>query len=399
MPVNLEFSLIGQPSQELRQLLSEFEQVRKVSIKITTMSWENAWPKLLSHALYGIGADVSHIGSTWTSSLVTMNALREFSEAEVSAMGGAQTFAAPAWQSAAVYGDPRVWSMPWSSFTFLVMYRRDHLQKAGIDEHTAFDTPEQILETVRKLKANGVESPIVMPSGRAFLDRVHIASSWIWGMGGGYVSVDGKKATLTDHRTRNGLRLFFELYRLMSKEDYKKDYDQTLESFRAGKASVVIADCGYPHILATEKPEMTDKIGIHPLPGVPFVSGDNLIIWQSVRQFPEKERAALDLVSFLTGRTAQVRFSAGAQQFPVRHDALEGLAASPVENLVPVLKETFEHGRTHKPFMLWSRYEQQLGQALDDITADVLSRTGILVDALLEIHLPSLQHRFTLLLG
>ena len=108
------FSVIGEPSQDLLGLLDEFQQIRKVEIKMEQMNWDGAWAKLLSYALQGGSPDVSHIGSTWASSLLTMNALREFSTREVEALGGEGIFVPPAWQSATIYGDKRVWSIPWS---------------------------------------------------------------------------------------------------------------------------------------------------------------------------------------------------------------------------------------------------------------------------------------------
>ena len=56
-------------------------------------------------------------------------------------------FVGPAWQSATMYGDDRVWSIPWSSFTFLVHYRRDHLKAAGVSEEHAFDSPTDFHNT------------------------------------------------------------------------------------------------------------------------------------------------------------------------------------------------------------------------------------------------------------
>ena len=318
--------------------------------------------------------------------------------AEREAMGGAQVFAAPAWQSARLEGDPRVWSMPWSSFTFLVLYRRDHLKTANIDEQKAFETPAAVLETVRKLRASGFDSPIALPSGKSFLDRVHIAASWVWDVGGNYISDDGRQALLNTPQTRQGLKSFFELHRLMSVEDHGLSYDETLERFQNGETSIVIADCGYPAMIETENPQRVALTGVHPLPGVPFVSGDNLLIWQTTRQYPDRERLALELVTFLVSHSAQSRFCQSGEQFPVRHDALDALDCE-IKQLVPVLKETFETGRTHKSVQLWTRYEQQLGHALDEITEDVLSKANLPVDSILEIHLSQLQHRFSLLMG
>ena len=398
MTTPLVFSVIGEPSSDLLVLLDEFQQIRNVQIKVEQMNWENAWTKLLSYALLGRSPDISHIGSTWASSLVAMNAVRSFSEREVDALGGADIFVGPAWQSATLYGDERVWSIPWSSFTFLVHYRRDHLKAAGISEEHAFDTPADFRNTIQKLKDNKVASPLILPSGKRFLDRVHIAASWMWGAGGDYFSEDGHQILLNRPETRAGLRSFFELYRLMSPSDYELDYDQTLKRFAEGNASVIIADCGFAYGMEQEHPGMAAKVGVHPLPGKPFVSGDNLIIWQETRHSLERERIALDLVSFLVSETAQKRFCQSMQQFPVRHDSLDALK-SPVDNMIPILKETFEHGRSYKPVRLWSRYEQQLGEAFDEITNNIITKKILPVDSILEIHLSQLQQRFSLLMG
>lgn len=398
MPTTLELSLIEEPSTELRTLLDEFSASHNVQINLTIMHWENAWPELLAYALYGKGPDVSHVGSTWASSLIAMNALREFSTREVDEMGGARVFAAPAWQSASIPGDMRVWSIPWTSFTFLVIYRRDHLEAAGIDEGHAFDSPQDMLDTIRQLSRSGFQTPIVLPSGEPFLDRVHIAASWVWGAGGGYISDDGKRILLDRPETRRGLKAFFELYRYVPAASQGLDHPAVMERFGQGDASVVVAECGYPATLVAQKSPLVANMGSHALPGVPFVSGDNLVIWQTARQHPARERAALDLIGFLVSRSAQERLCKNMSLFPVRHDVIDALEC-PTEQLAAVLKETFETGRAHKPVRLWSRYELQLGHTLDEITEEVLSRPDLPIDDILETHLSALQRRFSLMTG
>jgi len=393
---SIVFSVIGEPTSDLLKLLDEFQQIRNVQVKVEKMTWEDAWPKLLSYALSGKSPDVSHVGSTWVSSLVGMNAARKFSQQEVGAIGGPKVFVQPAWQSAVV--DDSVYSIPWSSFTFLIYYRRDHLKAAGISEEHAFDTAEDFHKTIQILKENKVASPLILPSGKPFLDRVHMAASWMWGAGGDYFSTDGRQVLLNRSETRAGLKSFFELYLLMSPGDHQLDYEQTLNRFVDGSASVVIADCSFPSIIQQQNPDLVEKIGVHPLSGVPFVSGDNLIIWQDIRHAPDRERIALDLVSFLVSATAQKRFCQSLEQFPVRHDSFDALN-SPIEHLIPMLKETFENGRSYKPIRLWSRYEQQLGFTFDDITNDVITKMDLPIDSILEIHLSRLQQRFSLLIG
>ena len=400
MDISLDFSLIGQPSQNLRELLDEFQNRRNIKVNLLNMSWENAWPTLLTHALYGKGADVSHIGSTWGSSLVAMNALREFKPQEIETLGGPQAFVPYAWESTGMVGMDGIWSLPWSSFTFLILYRRDILQSCGLEPATAFETPASFQQTVEKLKRAGVSSPLLLPSGAPFLDRMHIAASWVWKAGGQYISPDGKQAGLNLPGTYNGLLSFFELYRMLSPEDQNLDYDTCLRHFQQGQAAIVIADCSYPYVLAhgTTLPQVVENHGVHALPGIPVVSGDNLIIWRSVQQEPAREKAATALVQFLVGRDAQERFCQTGEQFPVRVDAMDAIrCCSPEIN--DALKTAFLHGQAHKPIRLWSRIEIQLGRAFDDITADILNKADMPVDTILNTRLQRLQEHLELILA
>jgi hypothetical protein len=71
----------------------------------------------------------------------------------------------------------------------------------------------------------------------------------------------------------------------------------------------------------------------------------------------------------------------------------------PIENLTSTLIEVFEQGRSYKPVRLWSRYEQQLGFAFDNITNDIIAKKDVPIESILEIHLSQLQQRFSHLVG
>lgn len=401
MSITLDFSVIGSPSQKLIELLDEFQEQRpNIKINLVNMSWENAWPDLLAHALYGKGADVSHIGSTWGSSLVAMNAVRQFKPQEIEALGGPQAFVPSAWESARVVGIDGIWSLPWSSFTFLIMYRRDLLQISGVDETAAFTTPAAFRQTIEKLKQAGVASPLLLPSGAPFLDRIHIAASWMWKAGGHYISSDGLRAGLNLRNTFNGLLSFFELYRLISPEDQGLDYETCLERFQQGQAAIVIGDCSYPYALAhgAYAPQVVENLGVHSLPGIPVVSGDNLVIWRSVQQESAREKAAVELVQFLVSRDAQECFCQMGDQFPVRVDSMDAIqCCAPAVNAA--LREAFLKGQAHKSIRLWSRIEFQLGRAFDDITSDILNKTNLPVETILDTHLQQIQEHLELMLA
>ncbi len=58
------------------ELLAEFRNRTGIEVKLTRMEWSDAWQQLINISTHGQGADISHVGSTWVSSLVSMNALR-----------------------------------------------------------------------------------------------------------------------------------------------------------------------------------------------------------------------------------------------------------------------------------------------------------------------------------
>jgi hypothetical protein len=172
-----------------------------------------------------------------------------------------------------------------------------------------------------------------------------------------------------------------------------------LKHFQQGKTAIVIADCSYPYALAhgAQAEQVVNNLGVHSLPGIPVVSGDNLVIWRNVQQEAVREKAAVELVQFLVGREAQERFCETADQFPVRLDAMDAIrCCSPEVN--DALRDTFLNGRAHKPIKLWSRIEFQLGRALDDITADILNKTDLSVETILDTHLSQMQEHLELML-
>ena len=128
----------------------------------------NAWQELLQVALYFKGPDVSEIGTTWLGSLMGMEALRPFSPLEVKSLGGAAAFSSASWDSCHEPGETQILAIPWYLDLRLIYYRRDILQKAGVDESTAFLTSENLLDTMQKVESQW----ICHPPGNGYPGRV-----------------------------------------------------------------------------------------------------------------------------------------------------------------------------------------------------------------------------------
>jgi ABC-type glycerol-3-phosphate transport system substrate-binding protein len=112
-----------QDERLLAELLDEFGAQHGIKVQLQRMTWATAWADLFTIASNGAGADVSHIGSTWVSSLAKMNALRAFKPAEVAEISAPMTFMEPARQSTRLFEDERVWSVPWTYLPGLLPQR------------------------------------------------------------------------------------------------------------------------------------------------------------------------------------------------------------------------------------------------------------------------------------
>ena len=160
--LELKYSYIGDLMPNLQPVLDEFSRQNHVRIELLQLNWEDAWQEILQwslHGLYGDGPHISHIGSTWGASLVGMDSLRSFSLDEVKRAGGEKAFLPHCWQSGLSAEKDKVWSLPWQGYTYILAYRRDLLEKAGIDEKTAFQTDQSLNETIAKLHGSISESP------------------------------------------------------------------------------------------------------------------------------------------------------------------------------------------------------------------------------------------------
>ena len=139
------------------------------------------------------------------------------------------------------------------------------------------------------------------------------------------------------------------------------------------------------------------NLGTANLPGIPWVGGDNLVIWKHTLGSSKCERAAIDLVAHLTASATQLQFAQLTNSLPVRHDALRKFLVD-LEPLRETIQQTLNHGRSHAPVKVWSRIEHQFGMTLDQIAAQVLAEPQGDIDAILHQHLEPSAKRLDMIL-
>ena len=136
-PVTLEMWVMpntGKSVEDLNKVLVGFNQeYPNIRVKVTEISWNDALVKITTALQKGTGPDVTQVGSTWVGGFQATGGLRPFSDREILAVGGAQSFSEAAWDSTHLLGSKEIVAMPWFADTRALFYRTDLLKKANLD--------------------------------------------------------------------------------------------------------------------------------------------------------------------------------------------------------------------------------------------------------------------------
>lgn len=381
------------------ELLDDFRNQTGIEVRLTRMEWSDAWQQLINISTHGQGADISHVGSTWVSSLVSMNALRAIPAHIVTRIGGEESFVHSTWESVRMEGDRNAWAIPLSAYTFAVAYRRDLLDRAGLDGATAFATPSTFESSIRKLEdLNCVDHAWLMPYVPfPFNDFVHTAASWVWSSGGHFLDNRGKQVLFDSPATLAGLKAYFKLLgRVQTFEDLGAE--ECLEMLLQGRAAAVLTDAR--SMLKHLKADTSEakNIGAASLMSIPWSGGGNLVIWRHTYGFPDRLEAAFKLAEFLTRKSTMLEVGRRADILPARLDALDELI--PAQHpLRPVMIQLVTSSRTYRSIPLWRRIENQFGQELGVVAKALFQGQALDLDALLRETMGTLTHRLNLTLG
>ena len=390
---------VAEDLQPLRALLASFERDTHIQLSLRRVSWERAWQTLVLDAMEGKGPHVSQIGSTWGATMAMLDALRVFSSDDVSSIGGAQSFLPSTWETVKLANRPQVWAVPWSIYTFVLYYRKDILDKAGLDAETAFATPEAMYDTFTQLSNAGVV-PWAFPTLQPYADLVHIASSWARASAGDFMRADGREPLFAKREASAGLINFFRLFPFIPPSLRGLSVEACTQAFARGDTAVLVGGVEIGTELL-ESPyasqEMRDNFAVTTLPGVPWIGGDHLVIWKNVLSDPDHEKAALDLVRFLGEKETQVKYFELEDVLPARVDAYEELSF-PLETTAPAMQKILKTGRPHPPLRLWRRIEAFLDEMLLDIGSSVLRQPAVAVSEITKRMLAEYEYKLAAVL-
>lgn len=398
----IEFSLIPDSEddfQNLTRIISAFTKETGIEVKLDRLEWGNAWQHLIAIATQGHGADISHVGSTWVSSLMVMNALRPIPNHLIDRIGGERAFVHSAWTSVVSEEDRHVYGIPLSTYVYVIAYRKDLLEKAGLNERSAFATPAIFEESVRKLAAlKAVDDPFLIPVVPfPFNDLVHMSASWIWGSGGHILDNRGKQVLFNSPAALAGLKSFLGLLRKVPNTGYLGS-DQCMEALLAGKTAAVITDSRALLTAIQNKELNTENIGAASLMSIPWTGGGSVVVWRHTHGYPDRLEASYQLVEYLARKQTMLELAETSQTLPSRTDALD-ILFPPEHPMRAVMLQLVSTGRSYRPIPLWHRIEHQFGMELGAVATELMKNQEADIDETVTRTLNSVADRLNLTLG
>ena len=328
-------STTEQQQQDMKDLLRPYlAKNPSLRVNVTVLNWESAWTKITAAAASGQGPDLLELGTTWVSAISSMGALEPLSEQQQKELGGAKAFFPAVWGTTHRFDDNKIYAIPWYADARAAFYRTDVFKKAGVNPKDAFTNWGSFKQAMQKINGTTIDGKKIAAlgyPGKNDWNVVHNMAPWIWNAGGDLLSADRKYSALNSPESLQAITYYtsFAAEGLVPPAALEKDSGQIESGFFNGQYAVIFTGSWILKQLGTPKSKggqlettTAKNFGIAPYPAglkgnQTFFSGSDMAIMKSSKNKDE----AWKLLSFLTGRESQIRYSKMSGMLPSRLDA------------------------------------------------------------------------------
>jgi multiple sugar transport system substrate-binding protein len=368
------------PVKDAEALLKPFEDKTGVDVKVELVGWDVQLDRIRNAAVSGEGPDITQAGTTQVPFFAALGGFENLAD-RAGDLGGESAYPGGVWQTTQVKGQDGTWAVPWFTEARTIFYRKDVLEKAGIDPKTAFTDWDAMKSTLQTIKTKVPEidgkpiEPFGGPGKKAF-DLVHHVMPFVWDAGGAELNDDATKSTIAEPEAVEGVKFMVDLIKdgVFDTSQLERDGTQVENQFKGGRLATWI---GGPWVLQSAGREDDDtwskaareNVGIAPMPAGPsgkaytFVGGSNLMMFKTSKNKNE----AWAVLKYLSEPAVQKEYADLLGMFPSKSDA-QKQAGEASDNHAQFLK-AIEQGRTYQPIPQWAQvetaYKNQLGSILD----------------------------------
>lgn len=319
------------------------------TVNIEFVPWAQAHDKFVTAIAGGKVPDVAEMGTTWTPEFADQGGLVEQPKLKagdyVSSLVDAATL------------DGKVYGKPWYAGARALIYRKDILDKAGIDKPPA--TWDEMMAAAKQIKA---KVPNVYPVSYTGLSE-HMYLPTIWQAGGQIATQNGDtwKSALNSPEAAKALEYYASFYKdgLDPKAAVGWEEPDAQTAFINGDVAMLIAGGWTYNSIIDTKPGLKDKIGTALEPAGPsgkdtaFAGGSHLV------QFQESKNKDLGaaFVDFMLEPTELNKFTSAVGFLPGTTEGIKtsGYLDDPVRK--PFAEQLLDHSAVYPPSPKWGGLE------------------------------------------
>jgi multiple sugar transport system substrate-binding protein len=377
-----------QPQEDMEASLAPFTEKTGIKVDVEVVDWGVQLDRIRNAAVSGEGPDITQAGTTQVPFFAALGGFEDLSD-RVEDVGGAAAYPEGVWQTTQVVGQDGTWSVPWFTEARSIYYRKDILEKAGVDPATAFADWDSFRATLQAIKDKVPNiQPFGTPGKKAF-DLVHHVMPFVWDAGGAELTEDNSKSAINSPEAATGVDFFAKLVDdgLADPSQLERDGTQVENQFKGGKIAVWI---GGPWVLPsaerTDDTNWTDaarnNVALAPMPAGPngdaftFVGGSNLMMYSA----SEHKNEAWEVMKYLSQDQVQTDYAKLLGMFPARVEPQQAVGESSGANYEAVY-QAIQQGRTYSPIPQWAEientYKGRFGNILDEAAKGQYSEANV----------------------
>lgn len=386
------------PKGDLQKLIKPFTRQTGIKVNVQVVGWDVQLDRIRNAAVSGSGPDITQAGTTQVPFFAALGGFSDLSS-KVGQIGGSTGYNPAVWNTTKLAGKQGTWALPWFTEARAIYYRKDVLEKAGLDPATAFkdwDAFRQSLLTIkRKVPTIGGKpiSPFGQPGSKAF-DLVHDVMPFVWAAGGSELSSNDKTSTISSPQAEQGIKFMTRLIQdgTFDKSMLERDGTQVENQFKGGKLAVWI---GGPWVLGSVKrldddtwsPAARKNVGVAPLPAGPtgksftFLGGSDLMVFKSSKH----QDADWQLLKYLASDKVQQAYANLLGMFPAKESAQKIYGEQDANH--QQFLQAIENGRTYAPIAQWAQVENAYKGSFGQILSDAAQHNGVVSDSTLKSQL------------
>jgi N,N'-diacetylchitobiose transport system substrate-binding protein len=317
-------------------------------VNVEFVPWAQAHDKFTTSIAGGKTPDIAEMGTTWTPEFADEGAFEQVAKPPsgkyVSSLIDAATL------------DGKVWGKPWYAGSRALIYRKDVLEKAGVQPPKTWD---ELLAASKAIKA---KVPGIYPTGYTGLTE-HMYLPTIWQAGGQIAKQDGDSWTseLNTPQAAKAIQFYTDFYKegLTPKAAIGWEEPDAQTAFINGDIAMLIGGGWTYNSIIQTKPGLKSKIGTVLEPAGPsgkdtaFAGGSHLVVFNGSK---DKDLANA-FVDYMLEATNLNKFTSAVGFLPGTVDGIKasGYLDDPVRK--PFAEQLLDHSAVYPPSPRWGALE------------------------------------------